>query len=1003
MSLTAEPISTLPSLIERVTRLYGQPLVVSLPPVTPDGDHADAFDALLRQVQHANVVVFPAIRIGSLDAFFHLRLAEILKDRPPLRSLSVVALSPETGPWLAGGFADRFRAAWPFERCVFVTDDSDAAVLSSQIGLPVGGPEADPEILYSEARAGQKIALQLQEPWPRCGSTTAFENQIEGLVKAGFLTIRLFASGNYRRGPTLDARLKTIIPENSANANAHINLIAIPDQPPIVAENHDPVANWASRLDRAASCKVSDAAATEAGKRADAVIANHLEAVGLAIHLAPRARLLLHVHDDRAAAARTWAQRQGYSEAETEAEVAAAAQAQARVLAIPDICTHVSIDELARLGPQTQRRAAVLPRIYVAVPLSFNDAGELAADIPELANDPGRLAERQSPVEQAEEAVQGGRDYPDVLRSIPLPSTHVTRRRLAEWASLTAAAMTREKSVHHFSLDTPFLMTGGKWDHQVLIHGWHDAEPWGRWTDGAEGALQIELAAPLDEPLRLEFDVVPSAVASPLTLCVDAEQLGAIEPRQGSVGWDLPPELTAGKTRFAVALHAAATASPDGRVVGIGVCSVRLVCGHAHPCDPGRYIPIRSDATPRDMLLAGWHPAEDWGCWSNGTTASFELTFARPLHGAYRLELNLIPPAAGGTLTLSVNERALPPVAMSDGMNRWMLPPEVTEGQRRLLIVLSVPETYCPKAAGTAEDDRSLGVGLRGIKLVGYVPGTCAVGRPLLLAPPMDLDGVLLEGWHPPEGWGTWTNAPDATMRLTLGEAMSGSFALEIEFAARALETILTVSVNGFELPAVRTSGGLAVWRLPASCTDGQRDLVVGLHVADTFRPADLGDSRDDRALGIGVRSVTLTRESAAICPIGPKVTVSSRLGESGMLVDGWHRLEPWGCWTAGADATMVLQFGTLLEGNFVLQMDLVPPLVDRQVDLAVNGIALEPLDVADGLNEWFLPQDCTEGQSALSIGVHVERPARPADIKESSDDRVLGLGLRTFRIVPVS
>nr|WP_294507573.1 glycosyltransferase [uncultured Rhodopila sp.] len=1132
--LTVEPINVYASLIERVADFYGQPLIASLPDVTPDGDHAAAFEVLLEQVQQSSVVVFAAIRPGDLDAFFHLRLAEILKDRPPLRSVSVVELSSEAGALLAAGFADRFRSAWPFERCVFVTDGGDASALTRLLGLPVATSDSEPEILRTEARSGQKIALQLQAPWRRCGSTTAFENQIEDLVKAGLLTIRLFTSGQARRGPTLDARLETVIRDNSTRAGAHINLLAVPDGPAAFTETDDPAVDWATWLGTTASCHIRDSAVIEAAKRADSVIANDIGTVGPALHLAPRARLLLDVHDDAVAASREWMLLAGKSETETAAAEAAATQVRARVLAIPDICTHASVTELARLAVYSQRSAIVVPRIYLpaavpsvppkfdillagdehdfsiaslrwfldevwrpylepfavrvviagragdrmvaaeyASPLlhfqgdiadpdrlrsscrmtvvadragsgiaikllaalaaghplvttpigirgldhavasllpAFDDPGEFAADILELLRDPERLAERQSKVAQAHEALQRGRDYADLLRSVPLPSTHVIRRRLAEWASLTAAALPRDNTVHQFALDEPFSTTGSKWDHQVLIRGWHDAEPWGRWTDGAEASLQIELAAPIDEPLRLELDIVPTAVASPLTLSVDAEPFEAVQPGQGVIGWDLPPGLTAGKNRLIVTLRVAETVcaartgtSPDDRIIGIGVSAVRLVSRQAHPCDPGRYIPIRSDAMPRNLLLAGWHPAEEWGCWSNGNTASFQLTFARPLRGSHRLELNLMPSPAGGTLTLSVNDRPLPPVSVSDGTNRWILPPEVTAGQTRLLIVLSVSVTFCPKAAGTAADDRILGVGLRGIKLLDYVPGTCAVGRPLALAPPMDLDGILLEGWHPSEGWGTWTNARGATLRLTLGEAMSGSFALEFEFAARAIETTVTVSVNGFELPGVHTSGGLAVWRLPASCTDGQRDLVVGLQVADTFRPADLGASRDDRDLGIGVRSVTLIRESAAICPIGPKVAVSSSLGESGMLVDGWHQLEPWGCWTTGTDATMIVQFGTLLEGTFVLQMDLVPPLLDRQVDLVVNGIALEPIDVVDGLNEWMLPRDSTDGQSVLTIGVHVEHPARPLDVKESSDDRLLGIGLRTFRIVPIS
>jgi hypothetical protein len=405
---------------------------------------------------------------------------------------------------------------------------------------------------------------------------------------------------------------------------------------------------------------------------------------------------------------------------------------------------------------------------------------------------------------------------------------------------------------------------------------------------------------------------------------------------------------------------------------------------------------------PPNVLLAGWHGAEDWGCWSNGRTASLQLVFAEPLHGSLRLELNLMRRSTGGTLTVFVNDHILPAREVMDGTNRWVLPQDITNGQTRLLIDLSVAETFCPKAAGIGADDRILGVALRGIRLAPFVPGVLAIGRPLPLAPPVDLDNILLDGWHPAEAWGTWSKASEATMKLAVGEILSGSFSLEFEFAKRTIETTVSIIVSGVELAPARTAGGTVAWRLPAACTDGRRELAIGVRVADMFRPADFAATADDRTLGIGVRSVTLTRETAAICRIGEIIFVSSRLGDNGMLAEGWHLLEPWGCWTAGTDATIVLPFDKPLEGDFALQMSLVPPLLDTAVILVVNGTALQPLEVVEGPNSWLLPQTCTGGQTALSIVVRVEHPARPADIMQSKDDRLLGVGVRSFAVVPL-
>jgi hypothetical protein len=1136
VTLTADSHFVSAGLTGRVSGLYDSPLFATLPRVTYDGDHAAAFDDLLRHVQQNRVVMFAGIGPGDLDAFFHLRLAQVLKDRPPLRALSVVVLSPHAGRNLAGGFADRFRTAWPFEQCVFVTDHIDPAGLSSQLGLPVSDPDADdrpPEILRTGARAGQKIAVQLQIPWGRCGSTTAFENQVEDLVKAEFLTIRLFTSEHYRRGPTLDARMEKIVAENSTHAGAHINVVAVPDGPPVFIDAGDLTGSWASWLTLSASCRIRDGAVTEAVSRADSVIANHIDTVGAAIHLAPRAKLLLDVHDDRATSTREWLRKEGKGEAETEAAVAAAAAAQARVLALPDICTHVSTTELEGLKRHAQRSAIVLPRIYLppapppvpprfdllivgdehvfniaslqwfldevwrphlepasvraavagragqrldatlyrspllhllgfvedldtfrswcrltvvpdragtgisvkmlttiaaghplaTTPMglrgldasiaahlpAFDDPAALAADILELIGNPDRLEQRRAQVMQAKEAVKRSSSSAALLRSIPLPSTPIGRRRAANWASLAAAAVQPAKAPYYFALDVPFAMSGSKWDHQVLLDGWHEAEPWGRWTDGARASLTINLAAPIEEPLRLELDIVPSAAGSPLAITIDGEQFAAVQPVTGTNGWDLPPELTAGKTRLGVTLGVNETVRPgreadsrDDRILGIGVSAVRLVSRQPAWCEVGEYIPIRADASRRNVLLAGWHAAEDWGCWSNGRTASLQLLFARPLQGSLRLELNLMRPQAGGTLTVFVNDRTLPAVEVTDGTNRWSLPQEVTNGQTRLLIDLSVTETFCPRTTGTGPDDRILGVALRGIRVTAFVPGVCAIGRPLPLAPPVELDNVLLEGWHPAESWGTWTRASEAMLRLAFADTLSGLFSLEIGFANRAIETTVTVTIGGFELPPVRTAGGTAAWRLPAACTDGRRELVVALQVKDMFRPADFAETADDRTLGIGVRSVMLNRETAAICPVSETVVVSSRVGDNGLLLEGWHTLEPWGCWTAGSDATMTLPFEAPLEGDFAFRINLVPPLLDTAVSLIANGTSLGALDVVDGTNQWLLPRASTDGQTALSIVLHVEHPARPADIMQSKDDRLLGVGVRSFSVVAV-
>lgn len=1126
------------NLIARVTARYGDPVIASLPVVTLDGDHAGAFEALRVQTGNAKVVLFPDIWPAGLDGFFRLRLAQILRGEAPQPGLSVVVLLPElAGSKLAGGFANRFHTAWPFERCVFITETGNPDELSRQLGLPVGAFNdfADtPVLLGTSVPPDQAIALQLQMPWGLCGSTTAFENQIEDLVGGGFLTIRLFTNSMARRGPTTDARMEKIVPENSLHAGAHIDALAVPDGPPGFLDTADALVDWATWMENTRSCVIRDPALTAAALSAAAVIANHIETVGPAIRLAPRAKLLLDVHDDRAASSTEWMRKEGKSEAEIEVNRIAAEYVQGIALSIPDVCTHVSTDELGRLAPHSQRSAIVLPRIYltakpapaaprfdvllfgdehtfniaaikwflddvwrvhlepsgirvaligraglrldqaayqspllhilgfvddldtfrswcrltvvpdqagtgIAVKMlttlyaghpvattpiglrgldtaitgalpAFDDPADLAADILGLVRDQVRLEQRRVLVDQVATALRGGMNNLALLNTLAVPPADAAARREARWAGITACAMPAETEPYYFGLTTSFPMSGSKWDARVLCGGWHEPEPWGRWTDGAVASLRITLAEPAAEPLSLEIDIVPSAVAAILTVSVDSERFDSIQPVSGTNTWELPSGLTGGKTVFDVTLTAGETFCPalpggstDDRILGIGVNAVRLVSRQPFVFEPGQAVAIRAESMPRNVLLSGWHAPESWGCWSSGRTASFQLNTSAPLRGLVRLELDLTPSAAGGSLTMSVNDRRLPPRVLLSGINRWNLPADVTDGQTRLLIVLTVSETYCPAEHDPSGDDRVLGVGLRGIQVSALTPGILVPGVPLSLTPSVDLEDVLRDGWHEPEPWGTWTAAPVATMRLSPVRPLSGSFKLVLELATGLPVPMLTVTVNDHELAPAENPGDSAGWVLPPSCTDGRDELLITLAVPHLFCPATVSGSVDDRDLGAGVRSVLLERQSASTCAVGDLVVMSSRLGNNGMLAEGWHTLETWGCWSAGTEALLILPFTEPLDGTFVLQMNLMPPLQETDVTLVVNDSPCPPVRVIDGLNEWILPAESTDGQSVLTIKVCVAHPARPADVKGGSDDRLLGVGLRTVKLEPAA
>src|SRR3984957_1989243 len=372
MLAPAAPVSRLTSdVLATITERHGAPIIAALPAGGPNAPNIEAFSALHQQLQGAKFVLFPDIATGHLDRFFHLRLAQVLRRAPPLPVLSIVTLSAADVPRLAGGFADRFRSGWPFAAGMFLAEPDVADRLTSASGLPVGQYFSDALSVRSRASAGQKIALQFQTLWGRSGSTTGFENQVECLVRADFLTIRVFVDLTSRRGATLSARLPRIISENNENAGAHLDVLAVPNGPPVSLRVRDYASYWATHLAATTECHVHDTAIVAAMRRADCVIANHLECVGPALTYAPRARLMLDLRDDRERQAAELMRRNARPEAEIEAARAAAEPAQSAVLAIPDICGHVSASEFERLRHYSQRAALIRPRPY-AQPVGMN-------------------------------------------------------------------------------------------------------------------------------------------------------------------------------------------------------------------------------------------------------------------------------------------------------------------------------------------------------------------------------------------------------------------------------------------------------------------------------------------------------------------------------------------------------------------------------------------------------------------------------------------------------
>jgi len=121
----------------------------------------------------------------------------------------------------------------------------------------------------------------------------------------------------------------------------------------------------------------------------------------------------------------------------------------------------------------------------------------------------------------------------------------------------------------------------------------------------------------------------------------------------------------------------------------------------------------------------------------------------------------------------------------------------------------------------------------------------------------------------------------------------------------------------------------------------------------------------------------------------------------------GWSDLESWGVWTNENEAILVLPLHEPSGQPLVLEMEIQAFLPVRHPKQAlaiyVNGTELTRMELVRGKETWTLrfelPEACS---SADSLRFRFELPdaVRPSQVSSSSDKRLLGIGLRSFKVL---
>ncbi len=276
---------------------------------------------------------------------------------------------------------------------------------------------------------------------------------------------------------------------------------------------------------------------------------------------------------------------------------------------------------------------------------------------------------------------------------------------------------------------------------------------------------------------------------------------------------------------------------------------------------------------------------------SNGTlmqdaAMAFDL---KGKNGDLTAEILLADSSIPGPLTVTANGVPVAEKAFSPGVGpiRVFIPEDCIDPDGRLELRFQRPESEADSAAmtpsGTVFREMRLRKAKRGESLEDcftafrYVPGTNAG---FTRADPSGME-FILSGFSVPEEDGTWTDGKEAALRLRLPEETAGDLTLRIGYASFHGEQRVRVLANGTPVAELTAAGEEErEIRIPSECA-ASGTLELRLELPDAHSPASVGESTDERALALLIRSMQIVPAAGSAAQPGEESmgVVSSLLG----------------------------------------------------------------------------------------------------------------------------
>ena len=131
--------------------------------------------------------------------------------------------------------------------------------------------------------------------------------------------------------------------------------------------------------------------------------------------------------------------------------------------------------------------------------------------------------------------------------------------------------------------------------------------------------------------------------------------------------------------------------------------------------------------------------------------------------------------------------------------------------------------------------------------------------------------------------------------------------------------------------------------------------------------------------------------------------------GARGYQRSGWHEAEAWGAWTNGFRAELCLGLDRVPEAGALLSVETSAyvrarhPVLYVTVVCAGGAIAQWRIDSADAACRTApIPASRISAGGRVALTFHIANPVSPAELNESGDGRLLGMGFRSLRITAV-